>query len=102
MCIRDRNIAEEIIRALCFDDADYLPSMASPLYSLIWLDKRLFQEAKRKVMTRLQSTESVEKLSNCLEKLMDDVEFNADPINRDKFLFNYTAVSESIKSIVLV
>jgi len=90
-------ITEELIRTICFDDEDYISLLLSPLYSLISIDKRLFQEAKKTLFTKLPNTDSISKLDGFLDNIANTIEFNGNPEDRDKFISNYLDISKLIK-----
>eukprot|EP01022_Parablepharisma_sp_SALTPOND_P002432 TRINITY_DN109_c0_g1_i1.p2 TRINITY_DN109_c0_g1~~TRINITY_DN109_c0_g1_i1.p2 ORF type:complete len:426 (+),score=11.00 TRINITY_DN109_c0_g1_i1:2150-3427(+) len=93
-------LTEELLRAICYDDSDYMYSVVGPMYSLIWLEKRLFQEAKRVILEREENVEVKTKLNNALDQFIGGVEFNLDPVNRDKLLTNYIRFKAIVREFV--
>ncbi len=93
-------ICEVLLRLSCYEEGDYMYSLFAPLYGTILLDRRLFDEAERKVMEGEDSEVVRSKLAEELSKLSRSVDFNLDPRNKDRFLCSYTRFKAAARSVV--
>lgn len=89
-----------LLRITCYDEGEYIYSIFAPLYSLIMLEKKLFDEAKKALLSTEKSEIVKAKLDEELTKLVSKTEFNLDPNNKDAFLCSYTRFKTTVRTIV--
>lgn len=70
--------------ACCQEDCSNMWSLSRPLLSLILINEEVFNQLKSQFIAMLPSDKQ-QHASVWLEKLMDDVQRNLEPKNRDKF-----------------
>ena len=93
-------INETLFRMACFEEGDYMYAVANPLFTLMLLNKALFEQVKGPVLESEKSASARERLFEELQKLFEGVTFSLEGGDRNKFLSNFTKFKASIRGIV--
>ncbi|XP_074590351.1 uncharacterized protein LOC141846243 isoform X2 [Curcuma longa] len=87
------NLFAEILKTLfeivLFEECGNQWSLSRPMLSLILISEQVFNDLKVQILAS-QSSDQVERLSLCFDKLMADVTRSLESKNRDKFTQNLT------------
>ncbi|RCV22123.1 hypothetical protein SETIT_4G195400v2 [Setaria italica] len=88
------NLFPQILRTLfeiiLFEDAGNQWSLSRPILSLIMTSEQMFSDLRAHLLAS-QTVDQQQRLSQCFDKLMTDVNRNLEPKNRDRFTQNLTA-----------
>ncbi|TVU01218.1 hypothetical protein EJB05_53345 [Eragrostis curvula] len=90
----DTAISTQILKTLfeiiLFEDAGNQWSLSRPILSLIMTSEQMFSDLRAHILAS-QPVDQQQRLSQCFDKLMADVNRNLEPKNRDRFTQNLTA-----------
>ncbi len=80
---------ETILHMVCYEEGKCVHTLVDPLFSLILLDRELFDRAKEPVLAGERSATVRARIFEELQKLFADVKFNLDSGERSKFVKNF-------------
>ncbi|PWZ17294.1 Exportin-7-A [Zea mays] len=83
-------ILKTLFEIMLFEDAGNQWSLSRPILSLIMTSEQMFSELRAHILAS-QAVDQQQRLSQCFDKLMTDVNRNLEPKNRDRFTQNLTA-----------
>ncbi|AQK82953.1 ARM repeat superfamily protein [Zea mays] len=83
-------ILKTLFEIMLFEDAGNQWSLSRPILSLIMTSEQMFSELRAHILAS-QTVDQQQRLSQCFDKLMTDVNRNLEPKNRDRFTQNLTA-----------
>ncbi|EER89375.2 hypothetical protein BDA96_10G087600 [Sorghum bicolor] len=83
-------ILKTLFEIMLFEDAGNQWSLSRPILSLIMTSEQMFTELRAHILAS-QTVDQQQRLSQCFDKLMTDVNRNLEPKNRDRFTQNLTA-----------
>ncbi|KAF8687195.1 hypothetical protein HU200_042862 [Digitaria exilis] len=83
-------ILKTLFEIILFEDAGNQWSLSRPILSLIMTSEQMFSDLRAHILAS-QHVDQQQRLSQCFDKLMTDVNRNLEPKNRDKFTQNLTA-----------
>ncbi|GJN01163.1 hypothetical protein PR202_ga18407 [Eleusine coracana subsp. coracana] len=79
-----------LFEIILFEDAGNQWSLSRPILSLIMTSEQMFGDLRVHILAS-QPVDQQQRLSQCFDKLMADVNRNLEPKNRDRFTQNLTA-----------
>eukprot|EP00826_Nyctotherus_ovalis_P003165 TRINITY_DN1063_c0_g1_i7.p1 TRINITY_DN1063_c0_g1~~TRINITY_DN1063_c0_g1_i7.p1 ORF type:complete len:408 (-),score=111.26 TRINITY_DN1063_c0_g1_i7:175-1398(-) len=88
------------LRISCYEEIEGAYALGELIYSLIILDKGLFDKAKELVLERERYMRTKERMFEELQKLFDGVEFTLQLSDSDKFGKNFATFRANIKGII--
>eukprot|EP00803_Ostreobium_quekettii_P004119 evm.model.scf_281.4 EVM.evm.TU.scf_281.4 scf_281:37255-51104(+) len=91
------SMLKTLFEIVLFEECTNMWSLSRPMLSLILINEEVFTQLKSQFVS-MQPTEKQQHTSAWLEKLMQDVQRNLDPKNRDKFTQNLTIVRHEFKA----
>ncbi|TVU12964.1 hypothetical protein EJB05_46631 [Eragrostis curvula] len=83
-------ILKTLFEIILFEDAGNQWSLSRPILSLIMTSEQMFSDLRAHILAS-QPVDQQQRLSQCFDKLMADVNRNLEPKNRDRFTQNLTA-----------
>ncbi|CAL5048990.1 unnamed protein product [Urochloa decumbens] len=94
------NLFPQILRTLfeiiLFEDVGNQWSLSRPILSLIMTSEQMFSDLRAHLLAS-QPVNQQQRLSQCLDKLMTDVNRNLEPKNRDRFTQNLTTFKHDFR-----
>ncbi|CAL5054063.1 unnamed protein product [Urochloa decumbens] len=94
------NLFPQILRTLfeiiLFEDVGNQWSLSRPILSLIMTSEQMFSDLRAHLLAS-QPVSQQQRLSQCLDKLMTDVNRNLEPKNRDRFTQNLTTFKHDFR-----
>ncbi len=91
---------ETILRLVCYEEGEYMHTLANPLFSLILLNRELFDRAKEPVLASERSAAVRTRIFEELQKLFVDIKFSLDSSERNKFVINFSKFKASIRGVL--
>ncbi|XP_062227825.1 uncharacterized protein LOC133926086 isoform X3 [Phragmites australis] len=82
-------ILKTLFEIILFEDAGNQWSLSRPILSLIMTSEQMFSDLRAHILAS-QPVDQQQRLSQCFDKLMTDVNRNLEPKNRDRFTQNLT------------
>jgi exportin-7 len=82
-------ILRTLFEIILFEDAGNQWSLSRPILSLIMTSEQMFSDLRAHILAS-QAVDQQQRLSQCFDKLMTDVNRNLEPKNRDRFTQNLT------------
>jgi len=92
-------ILSSIFNIVLFEECTNQWSMSRPMLPLILINPAFYEEYQRKLIASVAPEKQV-KMQEAFQKLMDGIEKNLEPKNRDKFTQNVTTFRHQAKSIL--
>ncbi len=92
-------VLKTLFEIVLFEDCTNQWSLSRPMLSLILVNENIYNELKMQIVGS-QPPERQVAMAACLDKLMQDVQRNLDPKNRDKFTQSLTAVRHEFRNKV--
>ncbi|KAK9818400.1 hypothetical protein WJX72_012091 [[Myrmecia] bisecta] len=86
-----------LFEIVLFEDCSNQWSLSRPMLSLILINEQIYNQIKHSIIAS-QPADKQAHLAVCLDKLMQDVQRNLEPKNRDKFTQNLTVVRHDFRS----
>lgn len=93
-------VLRTLFEIVLFEDCSNQWSLSRPMLSLILVNESIYNELKMQIVAS-QPPERQAALAACLDKLMQDVQRNLDPKNRDKFTQSLTTVRHEFRNKVV-
>ncbi|GAB4820934.1 hypothetical protein N2152v2_007980 [Parachlorella kessleri] len=90
-------ILSSLFEIVLFEDCSNQWSLSRPMLSLILVNEQIYSQLRQQIISS-QTPDRQQHLANCLDRLMQDVQRNLEPKNRDKFTQNLTIVRHEFRS----